>query len=132
MKYVDSHHHIHLFGPVFNAFVGPLAQRGISKLRLPMERPGRFFKRPALNLLSYFSRRKFQRSGFTFYPCFYPSSKDFERPARLAYQLSHMKGHEVIVHPSKFDDLLECGARDSYQAGRVEEYNSLTGLFPIR
>lgn len=129
IRYVDSHHHVHLIPGVVDAIAPALRAAGIVELRLPLDRSLRATRKLPILLLALAARPAWRRNGFSYLPCFYPRALHYRNRARLAADLDRVCARhgrvEVIAHPAAFDDLGTIDWPDPYRAERVREFEAL-------
>ncbi len=125
VSYIDGHHHIHLLPGLINHIATLLKQRGITQVRLPLDKRLWLTKKFPLMLLCWVAKKSLKDNGFCSYPCIYPRYRDFESIGHFNTSISRDPHAEIIVHPAKYNDLESLGIPDSYTAGRVREYELL-------
>jgi predicted glycoside hydrolase/deacetylase ChbG (UPF0249 family) len=136
VDYLDGHHHIHLVPGLLKAMSGIMIQNRIKKVRLPYD--PQLWKTPQapLLLLSLWAQPVFKAFNLKALPCLYPSSALFYNHPKLRgilrSQLIRKPDTEIIVHPAAVNDLQDLEFLDSYQDGRVIEFQSLQMLLCSR
>ena len=102
-----------------------LKKYGIRQIRLPEDRALLISTKAPLVLFSMLNRPKLEKLGFESMDCFYPQVSHFRDHGRFRARISFSPHSEVIVHPAESNDIAALEFSDSYQEGRVLEYQAL-------
>lgn len=130
-SHVDSHKHLHLFGPVHRGLVGAALKMGVRAARLPRElmiSPGpASWKAVVLRSLSHGLRRHLAASGVTHNEWFYGSAMMghafTERRLSRAILTLPESTVEIMVHPGRPE--ADFAKIDPYVEGRAAEIEVL-------
>ncbi len=122
IRYLDGHHHVHIFPGILALCAPILKQYGIKHVRIPLE--ARLWLSPLfiLNVFAFRARQVARRHGLEFYPVYYPLPRSYAQSARLSRALIVRAHREIICHPAARDDVKELTPPDRYSAERVTEF----------
>lgn len=104
LKFINSHHHSHLFPGVLKAITPCIVRRKIVDVRLMIDHRHWLKSTALVNLFSLFQKKYFSKKSFRWLPCYYPLKKDFESRETFESFLSPSTPMEVILHPAVVED----------------------------
>jgi predicted glycoside hydrolase/deacetylase ChbG (UPF0249 family) len=128
IEYIDGHHHVHIFPIVNNLVMNACVKYHIKNARLPYCNSNFFNTKIILNLFSMMAKRKMNENNIKFSKFYYPNYKILNSN-KLKTKLRHRENHEIITHPSYFNDFKMFNIDDSYSSERVREYELLNEMF---
>jgi predicted glycoside hydrolase/deacetylase ChbG (UPF0249 family) len=128
IKYIDGHHHCHIFPRVATIFLAFLKEKNISHSRMPLCWKSFLPNRLILIFLSLLQKNKFKKNGIICNPFYYPDFEKIHSKENFLKKVESKEAYEIIVHPSSFDDFEMFSIGDDYNFQRVKEYEILQNL----